>query len=281
MSSVFVNGQSDNTIQALDRGLAYGDGAFATMRVCDGQILFLTEHLLRLQQTCQRLGFSIPDINSISQRLNVHAQTLRQGCIKLLLSRGVGGRGYTAPESPNISEVISLHDVPASYANWQACGISLALSPVLLGKQPLLAGMKHLNRLEQVLVKQQALPESVDDWLVLDADNYVVESSMANIFIVKGEQVITPAMNQCGVSGVMREQVIDALLTNNIVVMAKAISLTDLQNAEHVFITNSLLGMVNINSINMGVINSNLSSSHHYKPWAMTHNVLTQLNLLY
>ncbi|GIU53294.1 aminodeoxychorismate lyase [Shewanella sp. KT0246] len=281
MVSVFVNGQSENTVQALDRGLAYGDGAFATMRVAQGQILFLNEHLDRLQQACHRLGFNIQDTTSLIHRLSLHAQTLTHGCIKLLLSRGVGGRGYTAPESPEVCEVISLHELPAIYAQWQTNGIALALSPVALAKQPLLAGMKHLNRLEQVLIKQQALPQGVDDWLVLDTDDHVIESSMANVFIVKGNQVITPTMSHSGVSGVMREQIIDALLKNNIEVLAQTVTLSDLQNADHVFISNSLLGMVNINHINLGTINANLSSKHHYKPWGMTHNLLTQLKLLY
>ena len=281
MPTVFVNGKSNNTIQALDRGLAYGDGAFATMRVSKSQIMFLGDHLQRLEQTCHRLGFTIAHIPSLTERLIEHAQTLGQGCIKLLLSRGVGGRGYAAPQSPALSEVISLHELPPSYAQWQANGISLSLSPVTLSKQPLLAGMKHLNRLEQVLVKQHVLPSGTDDWLVLDADECVVESSMANIFIVKDNLVITPSMTHSGVSGVMREQIIAALLSNNIAVMAQQVSLDDLQNAEHVFITNSLLGMVNINSIQMDVINPSLSSSFHYKTWEKTHYLLTQLKLLF
>ncbi|MCL1045187.1 aminodeoxychorismate lyase [Shewanella electrodiphila] len=279
MQSVFVNGKPDNTIDALDRGLAYGDGAFATMRVAAGEILFLNTHLQRIEQTCFRLGFTISHIELLVLRLESHAKTLKEGCIKLLLSRGVGGRGYAAPTSPDITEVISLHPIPDIYAQWQSKGITLSLSPVTLGNQPLLAGMKHLNRLEQVLIKQQTLPKNTDDWLVLDADNCLVESSMANIFIVKDNQVKTPAMSQNGVSGVMREHVIDALLTNDIAVMATKVTLDELLDAEHVFITNSLLGVVNVNSINIDSINSQLSSSYHYKTWNMTHTLLTQLKL--
>ncbi|WP_394494754.1 aminodeoxychorismate lyase [Shewanella sp. ENK2] len=279
MALVFVNGQSENTIQALDRGLAYGDGVFATMRVSNSQVMFIEAHLSRLNQACLRLGFQPPVLSDLQSRLQKHAQSLGEGCIKLLISRGVGGRGYTAPSNPTITEVISLHEIPKHYQGWQQQGISLSVSLVQLAKQPLLAGMKHLNRLEQVLIKQYELTAKADDWLILDTDNHVVETSMANIFLVKGNQVITPKLSDSGVAGVMREQVINTLLDNHFAVMATKVTMDDIKNADHVFITNSLLGMVNINSIIDRQVNASLSSTTHYKPWQYTTPLLTQLTL--
>ncbi|WP_076536267.1 aminodeoxychorismate lyase [Shewanella sp. UCD-KL21] len=269
MASVFVNGLPQQQINPLDRGLAYGDGAFATMRVLQGKVLFIDEHIERLQQACLRLGFALQNQLELINQLEQHGQIINQGCIKILISRGVGGRGYTAPDIVEQTSVISLHEIPAHYQQWQQQGISLSLAAVTLARQPLLAGMKHLNRLEQVLIKQDSLPQGCDDWLVLDTDGNVVESSMANVFIVEGQNVYTPAISHSGVSGVMRQQLIIALLQNNINVYAEPISLSRLKQADHVFISNSLLGIININNLD----------DNQYSSWPMSHNLIKQLQL--
>ncbi|MGM8892181.1 aminotransferase class IV, partial [Psychrobacter sp. 1Y1] len=122
----------------------------------------------------------------------------------------------------------------------------LALSPVSLGKQPKLAGIKHCNRLEQVLIKSIELPEGIHDWLVIDFEDNIIESSMANIFFVVDEKLVTPRMSYAGVAGMMREQVMHQLLQ-----MGHKIEVTDIQysrlnQVKHAFITNSLFGLVDI-----------------------------------
>ncbi|WP_144207138.1 aminodeoxychorismate lyase [Shewanella donghaensis] len=269
MTSIFVNGLPQHHVNSSDRGLAYGDGAFATMRVSHSQVLFIYAHIERLKQACLRLGFTLQHQSELTLQLEEHAKTLKNGCIKLLVSRGVGGRGYTAPSSVEQTEVISLHQIPAIYQQWQQHGISLSVSDVTLARQPLLAGMKHLNRLEQVLIKQHDLPTTFDDWLVLDTEGFVVESSMANVFIVENDSVITPSLSYSGVSGVMREQVMGALLDSHINVFAEPISLKRLYETKHVFITNSLLGIVDINKVN----------HCDFSTWSFSRNLLKKLKL--
>ncbi|ABZ76937.1 Aminodeoxychorismate lyase [Shewanella halifaxensis HAW-EB4] len=291
MPKVWVNGQPDMNVSPLDRGLAYGDGLFATMRVDQGEILFFTAHMERLTQGAYRLGFHWSVSAALKQQLITLAKAHPHSCIKLLLTRGVGGRGYSAPVNrpnlaaeltpgsmpelitdkqdnkttaassiPNqarscaadalqVTEVVSVSEFPAHYKTWQQQGVGLSLSPVKLGKQPKLAGIKHCNRLEQVLIKSVDLPEGVHDWLVVDFEDNIIESSMANIFFVLDEKLVTPRMSYAGVAGMMREQMMHQLLQ-----MGHKIEITDihysmLKQVKHAFITNSLFGLVDVMTI--------------------------------
>ncbi|AQS36556.1 aminodeoxychorismate lyase apoprotein [Shewanella psychrophila] len=248
-AKVWVNGEFYGHIAPLDRGLAYGDGLFATMRIVQGKIAFLSAHLERLTQGAKRLGFSwSPSLNLVTQLKHL-AKTEVTGCLKLLLSRGTGGRGYAAPETCVITEVISLHAIPSHYSIWQQTGISLTCSPIKLSQQPRLAGIKHLNRLEQVLIKSETLLVGYEDWLVIDGLDNIVESSMANLFFVADKHVVTPSISHSGVAGVMREQVIYALIEAGYDVEARPIAYSHLCRYQHVFMTNSLVGILDINNV--------------------------------
>ncbi|WP_076409510.1 aminodeoxychorismate lyase [Shewanella sp. UCD-KL12] len=249
MTQVWINGEIDNQLDPFDRGLSYGDGLFATMRVADGCPLFLSQHLKRLSQGAKRLGFHWEPQPSLIEQIMQVAKPHAQACLKLLITRGAGGRGYAPPSAVTVTEVLSVHAIPLHYSSWQQQGIALKTSPVLLSSQPRLAGVKHLNRLEQVLIKSQHLDGDYDDWLVLDANSRVIESSMANIFCVKGNQVVTPAISHSGVSGVMREQVIYELIELGLDINVGDLAYKQLATFDQIFITNSLLGVVDINRI--------------------------------
>ncbi|MFQ6371085.1 aminodeoxychorismate lyase [Shewanella sp. YIC-542] len=252
MTAVWVNGQATDKISVFERAFTYGDGLFATMASDGaGHLQFLTVHLQRLQDGAARLGFPWQPSDSLQALLaRISAQHPRH-CVKLQLSRGVGGRGYAPPQTPSMTEVVSVSPLPAHYQHWQQQGIRLQTSSVRLARQPLLAGMKHLNRLEQVLIKSHPLPEGADDWLVFDTRELLIESSMANVFLLCAQpdntlRVITPAMNYAGVSGVMRQQVIMALLAMGMDVQVGQVTGDVMQRASHLFISNSLLGTVDV-----------------------------------
>lgn len=251
---LWVNGVRQDTVSAVDRGLAYGDGLFATMRCSKGRVLFLDAHLGRAVQTSQRLGMpwqaSAQLIGLLSSIAIEQQQELGTDfCIKLLLSRGVGGRGYQLPEHVSVTEVVSVHPMPGHYRHWQTNGIALQLSPMRLGGQTRLAGMKHLNRLEQVLIKAQVLDKGFDDWLVLDTQEQVIESSMANLFLIKDKQVVTPSMHLAGVAGVMREQLIYWFIEAGFNVAIRPVIPSELSQFDHVLLSNSLFGVVGVNRI--------------------------------
>ncbi|MCL1042285.1 MULTISPECIES: aminodeoxychorismate lyase [Shewanella] len=252
--AIWINGQRNTSVSALDRGLAYGDGLFATMRCQGGEIAFLENHLLRLAQGAKRLGIPWQATQALRSQL---AEACAQGdtqysndfCLKLLISRGVGGRGYMPPQSPQLTEVISLHEIPAHYRQWQETGIRLQTSQVRLAKQALLAGIKHLNRLEQVLIRAQALAEGFDDWLVCDTDTGIVEASMANLFFIQGQTLVTPSLHFSGVAGVMREQLILWFVAAGFNVEARQVLPSELAKFDHVLASNSLFGAVGITQI--------------------------------
>ncbi|GIU07471.1 MULTISPECIES: aminodeoxychorismate lyase [unclassified Shewanella] len=278
MTQVWVDGHPGNNVNPLDRGLAYGDALFATMRVHQGKIQFLKSHLERLTQGAYRLGFDWHPSNKLQQQLSRLAEANPNSCIKILLTRGVGGRGYAASVvrhnpaiitqsdialqseampglhsqaagSLDVTEIVSVHNLPTHYQNWQQQGVCLAVSDVRLGRQPKLAGIKHCNRLEQVLIKSVDLAQYAQDWLVLDSDDYIVESSMANIFFAFDKKIITPRQSFAGVAGMMREQVIHQLLQMGYKVEVTDFHYSMLNTAKHVFMTNSLFGLIDVLAI--------------------------------
>jgi 4-amino-4-deoxychorismate lyase len=244
-----VNGVSQASVDPSDRGLAYGDGLFATMRTGAEGILFFEAHQARLTAGAARLGFQWQMSEALQQQLNALAIEYPHHCIKLIVSRGAGGRGYTPPETVNPTEIVSVHPIPCHYAQWQQAGIRLKTSTVLLGQQPLLAGMKHLNRLEQVLIKSHELPSGFDDWLVKDCTGNVIESSMANIFFIKDNHVLTPSLTHSGVAGVMRERVMLALLEQHMNIECLPVGAERMLEFDSAFITNSVLGVVDVLAI--------------------------------
>ncbi len=251
MADVWINGDKESMLDPRDRAFTYGDGVFATMAVDSrGQLRFAESYWQRLQDGCARLGFHWQPSASLLAQIHDLAAKHPLHCLKLQLSRGVGGRGYAAPATPQITEVISLSPLPAHYRQWQADGISLATSSVKLARQPLLAGFKHCNRLEQVLIKQHALPAGYDDWLVLDTEQQVIESSMANMVLLVEQQqqlhALVPSHAYAGVAGVMRQQLLQALLADGIHLHIREFGISELRQAKHLLLCNSLLGVVDV-----------------------------------
>lgn len=251
---LWINGTRQKTVSAFDRGLAYGDGLFATMRCTKDGVLFLDAHLARLTQSANRLGIEWQSSIELEYLITSLVQQEHKAfngdfCLKLLLSRGVGGRGYQPPEKAATTEIISLHSIPTHYRRWQSAGIALQTSHMRLALQTRLAGMKHLNRLEQVLIKAQTLDEGFDDWLVLDTQDTIIESSMANLFLIKNSQVVTPSLHLSGVAGVMREQLIYWFIEAGFNVDIRPVAYTELDQFEQVLLSNSLFGVVGVNRI--------------------------------
>jgi 4-amino-4-deoxychorismate lyase len=259
MLPVWVSQDEAAGVHPLDRAIAYGDGVFATMRSKDAKILYLDRHLQRLVQSCQRLAFQWQASDALVAKLGIFAREYPNHCIKLIVSRGLGGRGYTAPTADKLkpTEILCVSELPSHYRDWQQKGIALAISDIKLGRQPRLAGIKHLNRLEQVLIKSQPLSNEEQDFLVLDSLDNVIETAMANVFFVKNEAIYTPALNYAGVSGVTRELIIEALLSLGHNVIVGPIHLDFVRQAEHIFISNSLFGIVDVVKL----------AGQNYQPW--------------
>ncbi|MDU0355309.1 aminodeoxychorismate lyase [Paraglaciecola aquimarina] len=209
---MIVNGQFQTEISITDRALQYGDGCFTTIACRNGCLEFYDDHIQRLKTSCHKLAIQFSAWEELTRSIHASLQNLndqtRDLVIKVLISRGQGGRGYSPKGCSTPNYIITHHPYPQHYNQLQQNGIKLTVSPIQLAKQPLLAGIKHLNRMEQVLIKNDLLNSDFDDALVCDTDGAIIESSIANCFWKQDGQWFTPDLTHSGVEGVMRKQVI-------------------------------------------------------------------------
>lgn len=246
---VWINGERQEKVAARDRGVQFGDGCFTTARILEGKIVSSQAHLSRLKAGCERLKIRNVDWNSLEAEMQSAAATRATGVLKVIVTRGAGGRGYSTQGCEQPTRMIILSDYPAHYQRLQQSGVTLALSTVRLGKNPLLAGIKHLNRLEQVLIRTELDQTGADEALVLDTDGSLVECCAANLFWRKGEEVFTPDLSQCGVTGIQRQKVIQLLHSCGVHVQEVSLPLQALEEAEEVFITNALMPVLPVKQI--------------------------------
>lgn len=246
---MIVNGQHTSQINIADRATQYGDGCFTTMAVDCGDVAHWDAHLTRLQNSCARLYIAFEGWDELSQQVLALAHNQQNCVIKVIISRGEGGRGYGTTGTTKPSYIITRHDMPIHYSNWQDKGIELNVSTITLAKQPLLAGLKHLNRLEQVLVKRELEQDAFHDCIVMDTDNQIVETSVGNIFWYRDNAWFTPSLAYSGVEGVMRNHIINLFNAKGSNIHECRNSLDVLQEASEVFICNSLMGVVPVNAI--------------------------------
>ena len=246
---MLINGIQATTIAASDRGLAYGDGLFSTIKVEWGKVQLWAFHLQRLQLGAQRLFFPDVDWLALTDEVELLAQTLNdkpQAVIKIILTRGSGGRGYSVSGCVNPLRILSAHDFPEFYRQWQNEGIKVILCQQKLAINPQLAGLKTLNRLEQVLIKHELESNQAVEGVVCDVNGWVIEACTANIFIYLDNQWLTPKLDNAGVKGVKRRQVIESAKQAGIIIREINISVDDLLNAQAVCLTNALMGLVPI-----------------------------------
>ncbi len=244
---MLINGIQSTTLAASDRGLAYGDGLFSTIKVESGKLQLWDFHLQRLQLGAQRLFFPDVDWPLLSAEVQSVAATLSdraQAVIKIMLTRGSGGRGYSSKGCSQPQRIISCHDFPDFYQHWRNEGIKVILCRQQLGINPQLAGLKTLNRLEQVLIKHELELQEAVEGIVCDSNGLVVEACTANIFIYLDNHWQTPKLDNCGVAGVKRRQVMESAAQAGVKVREADISVADLLNAQALCLSNALMGVV-------------------------------------
>jgi len=239
MTDVLVNGVARDSIATLDRGLAYGDGVFETVVVEGGDPPFWAFHWDRLKASCRVLGLPCPEQAQLLHDVTTVATSPR--CVvKIILTRGLGGRGYRPPAEPRSNLIVQRHAMPERSRS----ALTVGIAQLRLGRQPALAGLKHLNRLEQVLLQQEIAETDWDDALVCDSDGWLVEASQANLFLLKSGRIFTPLIDQAGVQGVFRNWLETQKKVEEI-----RLSPAALVSFEAAFIANSVRGIVPIQSI--------------------------------
>jgi len=240
-----LNGESKHCIEFSDRGFQYGDGLFETIEVLNGTPVFLNQHLQRLSKGCEKLLIPMPDIEIIRKEAFQLAQNSisKQAVLKLIMTRGSGGRGYRQPEIIHPTRLFSLHPFPDHPESFKQQGITLRFCNTRLGLNPALSGIKHMNRLEQVMARSEWNSPEIQEGLMLDIDDNVIEGTMSNVFLVKENTLYTPVIEQCGVEGVLRNIVIAEARKIQVKVIEKTLSKEDIKSADELFVTNSIIGM--------------------------------------
>ncbi len=238
----WVDGQPAQHVPLADRGLAYGDGLFETMRVSKGRIPLLPRHMKRLAEGCRRLGLSL-DSAALEQQLHAFCHDLPAAVCKLVVTRGDGLRGYAAPADQPLRIILQASALPQWPPVHGRDGVRLFPCQTRLALQPALAGLKHLNRLEQVLARAEWTDPAYAEGLMLDSDGHPVEAVFSNLFIVSGGRLQTPCLQRCGVAGVMRSLLLELATTAGLATEQKQLTLTELQQAQEVFVCNSLYGI--------------------------------------
>ncbi|REL27183.1 aminodeoxychorismate lyase [Thalassotalea euphylliae] len=250
---VFQQAQTPS-INVSDRAFAYGDGLFTTAKITNGKVDNLAAHLERLINGVNTLAIDV-DLTGLQQRLEALASGYSLAVLKVLISAGEGGRGYSRVGCEKGKAVISIHDYPAHYKAWQQHGIRLGIAKTRLGVNPMLAGIKHLNRLEQVMVRRELDARDEDDLLVSNCLGNIVEVTAGNVFwLPKGnnnhhnatsrETWHTPSLGMSGVDGLARQQLIQKLNgSNRYAIEIVEQSTLAANTVESMLVCNSVLGI--------------------------------------
>lgn len=238
-----LNGERRHCIDVSDRGFQYGDGVFETIEISQGKPVFFQRHLKRLLEGCERLRIPPPDLSLLTAEVAQLCAGADRAVMKLIITRGAGGRGYRQPDPIVPTRLVSVHPFPSYPDDFQAEGIDARFCLQRLAISPALAGIKHMNRLEQVLARAEWQDDGIQEGLMLDYKDHVVEGTMSNLFFVKNGVLHTPSLSDCGIAGIVRKIVIDLALGNNIVVLEQQFFTQNVLEADEVFVTNSVIGI--------------------------------------
>jgi 4-amino-4-deoxychorismate lyase len=243
MISSLIDGRADHGIDSADRGLQYGDGLFETISCCDGQARWLPLHFERLQHGCERLRLPFREFEQLGAEVRGFAAGQQRCIVKVIVTRGTATRrGYAPGGDERPMRIVSRNDWPASQPG-AAAGFRLGVSSVTLGVNPLLAGLKHLNRLEQVLAQMARDETQLDEVLMLSTAGQVIGGSMSNVFFADDSGLFTPELTDCGVAGVMRRLVLQAAAGQGHPVCVRPVACIELASVREAFLTNVRWGV--------------------------------------
>ncbi|MCG6943219.1 MAG: aminodeoxychorismate lyase [Thiohalocapsa sp.] len=245
-ASALVDGRAADRVAVTDRGLHYGDGLFETIAVRGRCPCLWQRHLERLALGCERLGIPVPAPDTLvaEARQLLDGADAADGVLKLILTRGSGARGYAAPPAPRPTRILSFHPgLPEPRRGTEAI-IRLTLCETPLGDNARLAGIKHLNRLEQVLARAEWSDPRILDGIMSDGRGHPVCGTMSNIYVLDAAGIATPPLTRCGVAGTVRDVVRDCATALGIPFQERQLDLSDLHAADGLMMSNALLGLM-------------------------------------
>lgn len=252
----WINGIISKSISLNNRAIHFGDGFFTTSKIEDGQVIFISQHMKRLILSAQRLMFENLDYDLLYKEILQAATYSINGIIKIIIIRANQHNihGYRFNKNFQPLRIICTYPFPQNYIQWHKCGVRLMISTVRISRNFLFSGIKHLNRLEQVMIAKEIDDNEVaDEALVLDTENNIVECCSANIFWRINQQVFTPSVYHAGVNGVIRQLILKLLPSLGYHVQEVMVGVDHIKNINEAFITNSLLPLASVQSINNNI----------------------------
>ena len=249
----FADGRNVSSVDVADRSWQYGDGLFETIAIRSGKARLLDWHVERLQIGCRRLGIGpVPD----SYLYDVVVSALRQepsrsqfATLKLVVTAGSGPRGYRRSSASEPRVFVGLFPSQPIPAACYRDGVAVRRLATRLAEQPALAGIKSLNRLEQVLARREWDGDDLFDGLTLDTSGRLICGTMSNVFLFDGDRLLTPDLSRAGVNGIMRRKVLETLST-----MGRDVDVVDIDagaadRCTEMFLTNSQYGIVPVTEL--------------------------------
>lgn len=234
-----VDGVRSDYIDALDRGLHYGDGVFRTLKVIAGQVRWWQDQFRKLEQDCAALAIPCPDREVLEGEVHQLAAGPGVGVVKIIITRGAAQRGYAMPAEASPTRIVTGFPFPGR----ENLAVRVRWCTLRLASQPRLAGIKHLNRLENVLARSEWNDADIAEGLLMDEAGRVICGTMTNLFIVEQGRLVTPDISRCGIAGVARSRLMLAGARHGEPVAVESVSRERLLAAEAVFLCNSLVGV--------------------------------------
>ena len=231
-------------LSPYDRGLHFGDGLFETIACLRGKARFLSLHLERLSQGCERLRINLGDVEPVRREVQQAAASAGEALVKLIVTRGDAvARGYGWSGTEVATRLLLQYPLPPENTAAIRDGIRAKVARLRYGENEALAGMKHLNRLEQVLARSEMPAEDAAELLVFSSSGRLVSGTMSNVFLVRQGRFLTPRLDRCGVAGVMRRVVLREAAADGVAVEETILSADDLAGADEIFVTNARIGI--------------------------------------
>ena len=239
-----IDGRADGMLAPLERGLHYGDGLFETIACLEGRPRLLGRHLERLAHGCERLGIGFPGREALGREILAVAGEAQRAVVKVLLTRGAAvARGYAVAGSERPTRVTLRYRWESEDPALARDGVRVRIAQLRLGENAHLAGLKHLNRLEQVEARREWSDPGIAEALMFSSSGRLVSGVMSNVFLVEAGRVRTPRLDRCGVAGIMRAAVLRAAARLGIAVEEAALEAGDLARAHEIFLTSALIGV--------------------------------------
>jgi len=248
MSNWTLNGEVTNRLSIEDRGTQYGDGLFETVAIRSGEPRFWELHMARLALGCERLAIDAPSATALHDELNrvldLNTVDPAFAVAKIIVTAGQGPRGYRRPSGMTSTVAVGVFPSRPRPVEAYRDGVAVTVCQTRLAQQPQFAGIKTLNRLEQVIAQSEQQVADVADGLMLDTDDRLICGTMSNVFVVNEKTVVAPAITRCGVAGTMRRKVMELVDTNAMDFEVRDVPVDELNDCDEIFLSNSQFGVL-------------------------------------